>query len=123
MKRVWLSVLALWFAYSSMAIAQEPPEVTVFTFGDTSCAAWTKSQANEAVRAQYQAWIRGFVSGYNYGNSANQVPSGAMPSPDDVSRDIDKYCRDNPALAFIGIVTPLILEHREHRMPVPMQKP
>lgn len=123
MKKVWIDLLALGFVHSSASLAQEPPEFTVFTFGDTSCTAWTKSQSDDAMRAQFQAWFRGFVSGYNFGNSANQVRSGTMPSPADIALYVDKYCRDNPKLAFIGAVTPLIQEIREYRVPALMQRP
>jgi hypothetical protein len=123
MKRIGIGLLALGFAHLSSALAQGPPEFTVFTFGDTSCAAWTKSQTDDATRAQIQAWFRGFVSGYNFGNSANQVPSGAMPNPADIALYVDKYCRENPELEFIGAVTPLIQEIREHRVPATMPKP
>jgi len=123
MNWLWIGLLALGFVHSSAVLAQGPPEFTVFTFGDTSCAAWTKSRTDDAMRAQFQAWFRGFVSGYNFGNSANQVLSGAMPNPADVALHVDKYCRENPKLAFIGIVIPLIQEIREYRVPAPMQKP
>jgi hypothetical protein len=123
MKWIWIGLLALGFVHSSAAFAQGPPEFTVFTFGDTSCAAWTKSQGDDAMRAQFQAWFRGFVSGYNFGNSANQVPSGAMPNPAEIALYVDKYCRENPTLAFIGAVTPLIREIREYRVPAPIPKP
>ena len=123
MKWIWIVPLALGLVNSSAALAQEPPEFTAFTFGDTSCAAWTKSQTNAAQRAQYQAWFRGFVSGYNFGNSANQVTSGKMPNLADIALRVDQYCRENPELAFIGIVVPLIQEIREHRVPVPPPKP
>ena len=119
MKWVWFGLLAFGFVHSSASFAQGPPEFTVFTFGDTSCAAWTKSQTDAALRAQFQAWFRGFVSGYNFGNSANQVPSGAMPNPANIALYVDKFCRENPTLAFIDAVTPLIQEVREHRVPSP----
>ena len=123
MKWVWIVPLALGFVHFSAALAQGPPEFTVFTFGETSCAAWTKSQTDTATRAQFQAWFRGFVSGYNFGNSANQVPSGAMPNLADIALYVDKYCLENPQLDFIGAVTPLIQEIREHRVPGTIPKP
>ena len=123
MKCVWIGLTALGFAHFSAALAQEPPEFTVFTFGDTSCTAWTRSQTDTATRAQFQAWFRGFVSGYNFGNSANQVLSGTMPNLADIALHVDRFCRENPTLAFIGAVTPLIQEIREHRVPAPLPKP
>ncbi len=123
MKLICIGFLALGFVNSSVVLAQEPPDVTVFTFGDTSCLAWTKSRTDDALRAQFQAWFRGFVSGYNFGNSANQVPSGKMPNPADIALYVDKYCLDNPKLAFVGAVGPLIQEIREFRVPAPIPKP
>src|SRR6266446_5805545 len=120
MKWVWMVPLVVGFVHSSASLAQGPPEFTVFTFGDTSCAAWTKSQTDAALRAQFQAWFRGFVSGYNFGNSANQVLSGTMPNPANIALYVDKFCRENPTLDFIGIVTPLIQEIREVRVPAPI---
>ena len=49
---------------------------------DASCNAWTKSAGNKAIRAYYEFWVRGFVSGHNYGNPAEQVKDGAMPASD-----------------------------------------
>ena len=123
MKWVWIVPLALALVHSSAPLAQGPPEFAVFTFGETSCAAWTKSKTDDATRAQIQAWFRGFVSGYNFGNSANQVLAGAMPNPADIALYVDKYCRENPQLEFIGAVTPLIQEIREHRVPATIPKP
>lgn len=117
MKRVnsWFVVLSL--AISMPAFGQEPPDVNVFSFGDTSCAAWARSATNEEWRELYGAWFRGFVSGYNYGNSGNQVPLGAMLKPAALAARVDKFCRDNPLQPFIGAIIPLIQEIRLYRPP------
>jgi hypothetical protein len=101
------------------AVAQEPPDVNVFSFADVSCAAWTHSKGDEPSRAVYGAWFRGFVSGYNFGNSANQVALDSMPDPAALALYIDKYCRDNPKSPFIGAAIPLVQQIRAFPSPVP----
>ena len=119
--RLWVSAFCL--VGLAPVAAQEAPDVAVFSFDDISCAAWTHSRGDPAIRAVYGTWFRGFVSGYNFGNSANQVLLDAMPVPAAVELYIDRYCRDNPSLSFIGAVIPLVQEIREFRVPNPARKP
>ncbi|MFL6579994.1 MAG: hypothetical protein ACJ8G2_04580 [Burkholderiales bacterium] len=105
------------------AFAQGPPDVNVFSFADTSCAEWVHSKNNKLSRAIYGAWFRGFVSGYNFGNSANQVALDKMLDEAALALYIDNYCRDNPKLPFIGAAIPLVQEIREIRSVVPARKP
>ena len=118
---LWLSVLCL--AAMSTARAQDVPDIAVFSFENTSCAAWKRSRDDEFLRAQYRAWFRGFVSGYNFGNAANQVQLSAMPDLAAVDVYVDKYCEDNPSLAFINAAVPMIQEKREFRSPGSERKP
>jgi hypothetical protein len=115
--RIGLSIVCC--AGLSTTLAQEAPDVNVFSFADTSCAEWTRSKSNEPARAVYNAWFRGFVSGYNFGNSGNQVALDKMPDPAALALYIDKYCRENPTLPFIGAAIPLVQEIREIRLVVP----
>jgi hypothetical protein len=110
-------ILLCWAAGS--VPAQEPPDVNIFSFADTSCAEWQRSKDQEPLRTIYGMWFRGFVSGYNFGNSANQVALDKMPDPDGVTRYIDKYCQENPRLPFIGAAIQLVQEIREFRLPKP----
>lgn len=87
---------------------------------DASCSAWVKSADNKAIRAYYDFWVRGFVSGYNYGNPAQQVKDGALPPSDALHQYLDQYCRDNPSLSFTGGAIRLVEELRE---PVAPTKP
>ena len=77
-------------------------QVNIFWFEDASCTAWTKSSANKALRAQYEFWIRGFVSGHNYASPSRQVKVGEFPGSDGLHQYLDQYCRDNPKLSFVG---------------------
>jgi len=123
MKWVYLGVSALCAVNFSTAVAQDAPDIAIFSFADISCAAWTRSRDDELLRAQYGIWFRGFVSGYNFGNPANQVLLGAMPDPAAVAAYIDNFCRDNPLLSFVAAAVPLVQEIRERRVPVPERKP
>ena len=69
-------------------------------------------------RSGAAAWFRGCVSGYNCGESGMQVALDKMPDPGALALYIDRYCRDNPALSFIGAAIPLVQEIREFRVPV-----
>jgi hypothetical protein len=123
MRPFWIGILVLSAAQASAAQAQESPDVNVFSFGDVSCAAWVRSRGDESVRSVYGTWFRGFVSGYNFGNSANQVPLDRMPDPPALYAYIDRYCGDNPQLTFIGAAIPLVQSLREYRTPNPPPKP
>ncbi len=119
MKHACIGLSMICCAGLSTAFGQEAPDVNVFSFADTSCAEWARSKGNEPARAVYNAWFRGFVSGYNFGNSGNQVALDKMPDPAALALYIDKYCRENPTLPFIGAVIPLVQEIREIRLVVP----
>ena len=93
-------------------------QVNIFSFEDASCAAWTKSANNKGLRAQYEFWVRGFVSGHNYANPAQQVKVGALPGSDALYQYLDQYCRDNPTLSFIGGAIRLVEELREPTAPL-----
>ena len=123
MKWVCLGASALCLVNFSTAVAQDAPDIAIFSFEDITCAAWTRSRGDEILRAQYGTWFRGFVSGYNFGNSANQVVLGAMPDPAAVAAYVDRFCADNPLLAFVAAAVPLVQEIREYRVPTPSRKP
>ena len=93
--------------------AAQGQQVNVFTFEDASCKAWAKSSGNKLLRAQYEFWVRGFVSGHNYANPARQVKIGAYPGSDELYQYLDQYCHDNPTLSFIGGAIRLVEELRE----------
>jgi hypothetical protein len=100
--------------------AAQGQQVNVFTFEDASCNAWTKSGGNKLLRAQYEFWVRGFVSGHNYANPSRQVKIGTFPGSDALYQYLDQYCRDNPSLSFVGGAIRLVDELRE---PAALVKP
>jgi hypothetical protein len=118
MKVFKVSILTIAWIISMTLLAHAGPKV-IFSFEDTSCAAWKKSQGRESERARYIYWFRGFVSGYNY---ASQDQAGTMPDSESLSLFIDKYCEKNPSKPFIGAVFPLIndlVPHKSHKSSTP----
>lgn len=89
------------------------PQINVFSFEDASCDAWTKSSGNKLVRAQYEFWIRGFVSGHNYANPSLQVAVGKFPASEVLYQYLDQYCRDNSSSSYIAGVIHLVGQLRE----------
>ncbi len=84
---------------------------------DASCNAWAKSAGNKAIRTYYEFWVRGFVSGHNFGNPAEQVKDGAMPASDALYQYLDEYCRENPTLSFTGGAIRLVEQLRAPAAP------
>lgn len=73
----------------------------VFGAGMTSCGQWQeyRTRENKAMSYHIQAWIAGYLSGYNV---AADDPDFLIGKPDPVAMYtwIDNYCRDKP-LDFI----------------------
>lgn len=112
-------VLLLYLLVPLVASGQDKP-MAIFSYEDTSCGAWVRSAGNEIVRDQYDSWFRGFISGYNFGNSNNQVPLGAVPKNNQaLYLYVDKYCRENPLQSFISAAFRLVEDLRENK---PTQK-
>ena len=93
--------------------AAQGQQVNVFAFEDASCSTWTKSAGNPALRMQYESWLRGFVSGHNYANPGNQVQIGSFPGSNEVRLYVDSYCKENPALNFVGAGIRMVEELRQ----------
>jgi hypothetical protein len=103
-----LSILFL--SFTKIAVASDDDPIAVFSFEDASCGAWSRSQQNIAVRQAYLYWIRGFATGYNHGSTTKQVTLGSMPNNDTLVLYVDKFCRENPLLSFIGAAFALVKE-------------
>ena len=117
MKAISIIALMTMVAVPSIAAEPAPPINIVFTAENASCAAWMKSAGNRLVRAQYEFWARGFVSGHNYANPAHQVRVGAFPGGDELYRHFNHYCRDNPQKSFVEGVIQLVAQLRDAAAP------
>ena len=118
MKSFLMSAIFVLAMAPTIAAAQ-PQQINIFTFEDSSCAAWSKSAGNRPLRAQYMFWIQGFVSGYNYASPARQVRTGTFPGSEALYQFLDSYCKDNPSLSFVGAAITLVDDLRE---PTPAAK-
>ena len=97
--------------------AAQGQQVNVFSFEDASCSAWLRSGGNKLLRAQYEFWMRGFVSGLNYANPSRQVAVGKFPGSNALYQYLDQYCRDNPNSSFIAGAIHLVEQLREPTAP------
>jgi hypothetical protein len=93
------------------ASASDEP-INVAGFADMSCGAWAKSRPDSAARAQYLAWIRGFITGVNYASPKRQIALVRLPSDETTELYVDKYCRENPLSEFPGAAFRLVEELR-----------
>jgi hypothetical protein len=72
---------------------------TVYGAGTVTCGEWRqhRSTGNKAAELQLQAWIDGFLSGYNFGSDLFDF---LAPSPERTAVAyyawIDNYCSQNP---------------------------
>ncbi len=117
MKTFFRAIALLATLLPALAAAQGP-QVNIFTFEDASCAAWLKTSGNKLLRAQYEFWMRGFVSGHNYANPSRQVAIGKFPGGDALYQYLDKYCHDNANSSFIAGAIHLVNDLREPVAPV-----
>ena len=115
MIRIMLAALAL---VPVIASAQSQ-QINILVFPDSSCAAWSKSADNKLIRAHFESWIRGFVSGHNYANPARQVQTGKIPGGEQLYEYLDRYCVENPNSSFVGGAIRLVEQFRESTPPKP----
>lgn len=116
--RVYCRIILVLVTLLPAVSAAQGHQVTVFSFEDASCNAWLKSSGNKLLRAQYEFWMRGFVSGHNFANPSLQVAAGKFPGSDALYQYLDQYCRDNPNSSFIAGAIHLVEQLREPAAPV-----
>jgi hypothetical protein len=89
--------------------------VTVLGAGAGSCGEWTNDMQNfEFVAQSDEAWLAGYLSGYNY-NSTDEVD--IMKGLDAAARIqwISNYCVNHPLDLIFTAANELILELRQRR--------
>ena len=120
MKSIATIAALLLAAAAATAAEPAPPINIIFSADNASCAAWAKSAGNKLIRQQYEMWARGFVSGHNYANPAQQVKVGTFPGGDDLYKYFDQYCRDNPQHTVVAAAIQLV---EQLAAPAPTAKP
>lgn len=66
--------------------------VKVLGLDDMSCAEWAKVSSDAELSQPYVQWVRGFLTGHNYANQAQQV---SIVSKGTVAAYLDRYCTTN----------------------------
>ena len=117
MKRM-IAALALTAATTGAPLHAQ--DVNIFWGEDASCTAWAKTAGNKQLRAYYEFWIRGFVSGHNFASPSRQVGVGELPGSDALYDYIERYCAQNPKSSFVGAAIALT---EQLRKPVAAAKP
>ena len=111
--KIFFIAITLAFAVAPTFTSAQNQQINVFSFEDASCAAWTRSSANMALRAQYEFWIRGFESGHNYADPKRQVAIGNFPGSGALYKYLDNYCGENPNSSFVAGTIGLVEELRK----------
>ena len=66
-------------------------------FDDMSCAAWNAAKDDLDLHNSHVVWVRGFLSGHNYGQPSQQVSSISSGT---IENFVDRYCTQNPKGTF-----------------------
>jgi hypothetical protein len=67
--------------------------LNILGFDDMSCTAWSASRDDAEQRQIYVVWIRGLLTGHNYGQQGQQVSSISSATIDNF---VNRYCSQNP---------------------------
>ena len=67
--------------------------LNILGFDDMSCVAWAASKEDADRRSSYVVWIRGFLTGHNYGEQSQQVSSISSAT---IENFVNRYCTQNP---------------------------
>ena len=82
-------------------------------YGNNLCNSWTKDAKTELLHYQHEAWLLGFLSGYNWHSMGN--PSGDVIRDEDTSALVawvDNYCYAHPLDHIVLAADQLIDELR-----------
>lgn len=107
------------------ASAQDPPQnaaakrndfVAIYAPGTSSCGAWldareaAKNNKNDVRHLQFEAFVFGFASAYNWYVGDAPSAKGVLGDTDVYGQwsYLDKYCRDNPTHAFAKATSELL---------------
>ena len=91
-----VQLIALLCATLLVGSAQAAP-VKMLGFDDMSCTAWEASKGDNEQRGSYLIWMRGVLTGHNYGQQSQQVSSISSGT---IEMFVDRYCKLNPKDQF-----------------------
>lgn len=94
--RKTVQLLTLFCASFVLGVAQAAP-LKMLGFDDMSCTAWVASKGDRDQREMYLVWMRGVLTGHNYGQQGQQVSSISSGT---IEMFVDRYCKLNPKDQF-----------------------
>jgi hypothetical protein len=71
--------------------------LNILGFDDMSCTAWSASRDDIDQRQGYVVWIRGLLTGHNYGQQSQQVSSISSAT---IENFVNRYCTQHPRGQF-----------------------
>ena len=89
--------------------------VNMLGFDDMSCTAWINSKNDADQRRGYLVWMRGVLTGHNYGQQSQQVSSISSGT---VEQYVNRYCASNPNGLFSDAVFRLSDEFSGRNQPI-----
>lgn len=90
-----LLIAALYAGLLSGNVQAAP--LNILGFDDMSCATWNASKNDADQRNLYVVWIRGFLTGHNYGQQSQQVSSISSGT---IEVNVNNYCAQHPTGLF-----------------------
>lgn len=108
MKKILILIL---LTINFVCNAETSINANIFMFKKKSCGDWMQAKNDPVTLYQYQSWIRGFFSGYNFGE--NQYTINNIPDDETIGLYIDKHCRDNPLQSISISIIDLTREIRQ----------
>ena len=98
-RKPYSQILMLCFALLA-GVGQAAP-LNILGVDDLTCAGWSKSKENLDQRSIYVVWMRGFLTGYNYGEQGKQVSSISSGT---IEQYTNRYCASNQTGQFSDAV-------------------
>jgi len=91
------SRLSVLFCAGLLAGTAAAASLNILGFDDMSCAAWNASKGDPDLRGSYVVWIRGVLTGHNYGQQSQQVSNISSGT---IELNINGYCAQHPNGSF-----------------------
>ena len=102
--------------------AADPPALeprdrhfSAYAFDDNSCGAWTAARSSGGAASTREAWVLGFLSGYNRFSMQSDGAVADAAGIEGVKAWIDNYCRANPLDSLTRATFALIRELESRR--------
>ena len=95
-----VQLIAMFWASLVLGSALAAP-INMLGFDDMSCTVWINSKDDVDQRRVYLVWMRGVLTGHNYGQQSQQV---STISSGTIEMFVERYCKLNPKDQFSDAV-------------------